>query len=253
MSDTSISELAGRTAFVTGGSHGIGAAAVKMLADAGASVIVGYNQGETRARALMEALPGDGHGIQQLSLEDSASVVNAGKAIRAKFPALNVLVNSAGFTKPIPHDQLDALDDEFMDVMLRANVRGPFSVIRALAPALKASGDGVIVNVSSVSAFTGAGSSIAYVASKAAIDGITMALARVLGPEVRVMCVSPGAVATDFVAGRGREQLEKLMESSPLGRVTEPEDVARAIMACITHLKATTGDKIIVDGGRYLG
>jgi 3-oxoacyl-[acyl-carrier protein] reductase len=148
---------------------------------------------------------------------------------------------------------LDALDDAFMDTMLIANVRGPFSVIRALAPALKASGDGVIVNVSSVSAFTGAGSSIAYVASKAAIDGISMALARALGPEIRVMCVSPGAVATDFLAGRGRAQLEALMASSPLGRVTEPEDVARAIMACITHLKATTGDKIIVDGGRFLG
>jgi 3-oxoacyl-[acyl-carrier protein] reductase len=253
MADTIAGDLAGKTAFVTGGSNGIGAAAVAMLADAGASVIIGYNQGEDRARALMQQLPGDGHGIQQLALEDSASVVNAGAEITAKFPALNVLVNSAGFTKPIPHDQLDALDDELMDTMLRANVRGPFSVIRALAPALKASGDGVIVNVSSVSAFTGAGSSIAYVASKAAIDGITMALARALGPEVRVMCVSPGAVATDFVAGRGRPQLEKLMESSPLGRVTEPEDVARAIMACITHLKATTGDKIIVDGGRFLG
>ena len=80
-----------------------------------------------------------------------------------------------------------------------------------------------------------------------------MALARALGPEIRVMCVSPGAVATDFLAGRGRAQLEALMAPSPLGRVTEPEDVARAIMACITHLKATTGDKIIVDGGRFLG
>ena len=153
-----------------------------MLADAGASVIIGYNQGEDRARALMAKLPGSGHGIQQLALEDSASVVRAGEAIAAKFPTLNVLVNSAGFTKPIPHDQLDALDDAFMDTMLITNVRGPFSVIRALAPALKASGDGVIVNVSSVSAFTGAGSSIAYVASKAAIDGISMALARALGP-----------------------------------------------------------------------
>ena len=164
MADTIAGDLAGKTAFVTGGSNGIGAAALAMLADAGASVIIGYNQGEDRARALMQQLPGDGHGIQQLALEDSASVVNAGAEITAKFPALNVLVNSAGFTKPIPHDQLDALDDELMDTMLRANVRGPFSVIRALAPALKASGDGVIVNVSSVSAFTGAGSSIAYVA-----------------------------------------------------------------------------------------
>ena len=247
------SELVGKSAFVTGGSNGIGAAAVRMLAGAGASVIIGYNQGMGRAQALMEGLPGDGHGIQQLALEDPASVVSAAKDITAKYPALNILVNSAGFTRPIQHHLLDQLDDEFMDAMLIANIRGPFSVIRALTPALKESGQGTIVNVSSVSAFTGAGSNIAYVASKAAIDGISMALARVLGPEIRVMCVSPGAVATDFVEGRGRPQLEKLMEGSPLGRVTEPEDMARAIMACITHLTASTGDKIVVDGGRFLG
>jgi len=247
------SDLAGKSAFVTGGSNGIGAAAVRMLADAGASVIIGYNQGVERAQRLMEGLSGDGHGIQQLALEDSASVVRAAKNITAKYPTLNILVNSAGFTRPIRHHLLDELDDEFMDAMLIANIRGPFSVIRALTPALKESGEGIIVNVSSVSAFTGAGSNIAYVASKAAIDGISMALARVLGPEIRVMCVSPGAVATDFVEGRGRPQLEKLMEDSPLGRVTEPEDVARAVMACITHLTASTGDKIVVDGGRFLG
>ncbi|MAF47995.1 MAG: SDR family oxidoreductase [Rhodospirillales bacterium] len=246
-------ELAGKTAFVTGGSNGIGAAAARMLADAGAAVMIGYNRGEDRARKLVQELPGSGHHIQQLALEDGASVRAAAAAAEAAYPALNILVNSAGFTRPIPHDRLDELDDEFMDAMLIANVRGPFSVIRALAPALKASGDGVIINVSSVSAFTGMGSNIAYVATKAAIDAISMSLARVLGPEIRVMCVSPGAVATDFVAGRGRPQLEKLMQGSPLGRVTEPEDVARAILACITHLKATTGDRIIVDGGRFLG
>jgi 3-oxoacyl-[acyl-carrier protein] reductase len=131
-------------------------------------------------------------------------------------------------------------------------VRGPFSVIRAFAPLLKASGDGVIVSVSSISAFTGSGSSIAYCAAKAALDTMTMSLARVLGPEVRVMCVSPAAVATDFVAGRGRPQLEKIAQGTPLKRVAEPEDVARAAMACITHLRLTTGARIVTDGGRFL-
>ncbi len=139
-----------------------------------------------------------------------------------------------------------------MDAMLAANVRGPYSMMRQCAPLLKASGDGVIVNVSSISGFTGSGSNIAYCASKAAIDTMTLSLARALGPEIRVMAISPGAVATNFVAGRGRTELEKLAQATPLKKITEPEDVALAIMACITHLKASTGGRIIVDGGRFL-
>lgn len=245
-------QLAGRSALVTGGSNGIGAATVRMLADAGARVMIGYYTDEVRANDLRASLSGSGHCIQRIALEDSASVVAAADAARQAFGTLNVLVNCAGFTRPIPHANLDALDDAFMDRMLVANVRGPFSMIRACAPLLKESGDGVIVNVSSISGFTGSGSNIAYCASKAAIDTMTLSLARVLGPQVRVMAVSPGAVATDFVAGRGRPELEKLAEATPLKKVTEPEDVALAIMACVTHLKASTGGKIIVDGGRFL-
>lgn len=248
-----IGDLTGKCALVTGGSNGIGAATVRMLADAGARVMIGYNKGEARAQELLASLPGAGHAIQQIELEDSASTSRAGEAARQAFGRLDILVNSAGFTKPIPHANLDALDDAFLDRMLVANVRGPFSTIRSCAPLMKETGDAVIVNVSSVSAFTGSGSSIAYVAAKAAIDNMSLALARVLGPQIRVMCVSPGAVATDFVAGRGRPELEKLAQSAPLKRITEPEDVALAIMACITHMPASTGGRIIVDGGRFLG
>jgi 3-oxoacyl-[acyl-carrier protein] reductase len=246
-------DLTGKCALVTGGSNGIGAATVRMLAAAGARVLIGYNSSEERARKLLAELPGSGHAILKIALEDSTSTAAAGKAARETFGRLDILVNSAGFTKPIPHANLDALDDAFMDRMLIANVRGPFSMIRACAPLMKETGDAVIINVSSVSAFTGSGSSIAYVASKAAIDNISLALARVLGPQIRVMCVSPGAVATDFVAGRGRPELEKLAQAAPMKRVTEPEDVALAIMACITHMPMTTGGRIIVDGGRFLG
>ncbi len=83
-------------------------------------------------------------------------------------------------------------------------------MIRAFAPMLRASGAGVVVSVSSISGFTGSGSSVAYCACKAALDTMTLSLARALGPEIRVMCVSPGAVATDFVAGRDRAALEKI-------------------------------------------
>ena len=245
-------ELIGRTAFITGGSNGIGAATARMLAVAGAQVIIGYNRGVERANLLLKELPGEGHSVQQLTLENSSSVTKAANKIKLNHSKLDILVNSAGFTKPIPHNDLDALDDDLMDKMLIANVRGPFAVIRELRPLLKAAGDSVIVNLSSVSGFKGTGSSIAYVACKAAIDTMSLALARVLGPEIRVNCVSPGAVATDFVEGRDRAKLKKLSESSPLQKVVEPEDVALAIMAYITHLKHSTGARMVVDSGNFL-
>jgi 3-oxoacyl-[acyl-carrier protein] reductase len=125
-------------------------------------------------------------------------------------------------------------------------------MIRAFAPLLKASRDGVVINMSSISGFTGSGSSVAYCAAKAALDTMTMALGRALGPDIRLLCVSPGAVNTDFVAGRGPAQLEKIAQATPLKRIVQPDDVARAILACVTHLKVTTGAIIISDGGRFL-
>jgi 3-oxoacyl-[acyl-carrier protein] reductase len=244
--------LVGKVALVTGGSSGIGAATVRMLAAAGANVVVGYNNGLDRARTLIESLPPAKHLAQRIVLDDAATVRSAAAAIRETYGRADILVNSAGFTRPIPHADLDALDDAFMDRMLIANVRGPFSVIRALTPLLRASGDGVIVNVSSISGFTGSGSSIAYCAAKGALDTMSLALARALGPEIRVLCVSPAAVATDFVAGRDRAALEKQAQAVPLKRVVEPEDVARAIIACLTHLTAATGTTIVVDAGRHL-
>src|SRR5215470_1300895 len=244
--------LKGKVAVVTGGSSGIGAATVHMLADEGASLVICYNKGAERAQTLLGQLPKADHRVQHLAVEDSASVRRAADDIGKAYGRADILVNSAGFTRPIPHAQLDALDDALLDSILIANVRGPFAVIRALTPLLRASGDGVIVNVSSISAFTGSGSNIGYCAAKAALDTMTLSLARVLGPAIRVLCVSPAAVATDFVAGRGRPQLEKIAEGTPLKRVVEPEDIARTVMACITHLKVSTGTRIVADAGRFL-
>ncbi len=247
-----MSILSGKTAVVIGGSSGIGAASVRMLAEAGAAVAIGYNAGRDRAEALVASIDGGGHSVFQVQIDDSASVVRAAETVAVQHGRADILVNSAGTTRPVSHADLDALDDALLDTILRSNIRGPFAAVRAFAPLLKAHGDGVIVNISSISGFTGSGSNIGYCASKAALDTMTLSLARVLGPEIRVLCVSPGAVATDFVAGRGREQLERIAAVTPLKRVVEPEDVARAVMACITHLTATTGARIIVDGGRFL-
>ncbi len=241
-----------RFALVTGGSSGIGAAAVRKLADAGATVVIGYNTGAGRAEALREDLPGSGHRTIRLPLEAVTDIRTAFADLANEIPRLDILVNSAGFTQPIPHGDFETLDDALFERILVANARGPYSIIRGALPLLRRSDDAVIVNVSSLSGRTGSGSNIAYCAAKAAVDTMGLSLARALGPKIRVLGVSPAAVATDFVAGRDRAALEKIAAGTPLQRVTEAEDVADAIMACITHLKSSTGTTLLVDGGRHL-
>lgn len=247
-----MSKVAGRIALITGGSSGIGAATARRLASEGARVIVAYNLGEDRARSLIDSLPGDGHGSVRLVLEDSSTITAAASYIDSRFGHLDILVNSAGFTQPVPHEDLERLDDALFDSVFISNVRGVFSTIRSMTPLLRKSSAGVIVNVSSISAFVGLGSSIAYSAAKAALDTMTVSLARVLGPNIRILAVSPGPVATGFVVGRDHAALEKLAEKYPLRRVVEPEDVAETILGCIGYLGVSTGVRIVADGGAHL-
>src|SRR5919199_585606 len=248
MPEPSTPSLAGKVAVVTGGSSGIGAATVRRLAAAGASVAVGYNTGADRAAALVGELAGRSgrHRAIRMPMEDSAALRAMAAEVERAYGRCDVLVNSAGFTRAIPHADLEALDDATIDAIFVANVRGPFATIRALAPLMKATGArtgkaAAIVNISSLAAFTGAGSNIAYRGSKAAVDTMSMSLARALGPEIRVVCVSPGVVDTGFVPGRDRAAVEKLAAATPLKKVIGPDDVALAVMACITHLAFTTG------------
>jgi 3-oxoacyl-[acyl-carrier protein] reductase len=247
--------LAGKTALVIGGAGGIGAASARRFAETGARVAITHRPGAEaaeRAAPLVNGLRGEGHLALAADVADTKTLIAARDAIGQAFGGLNILVNSAGFTKPIPHGDLAALDDEFIDLMFAVNWRGQFAAIRAFAPMLKASGDGLIVNISSIAALNGAGSNIAYGAAKAGIDIMGKSLARVLAPEVRVMTVSPGVVATGFVPGRGTDFNEKAAAATPLKRVATAEDVADAVLACATHLSYSTGATIIVDGGRAL-
>ena len=245
--------LAGKTVLVIGGAGGIGAASARLFAEAGARVAVTHRPGkETAVAPLVKALSGEGHLAVPADVAETATLLAARDAIQRAFGGLNILVNSAGFTTPIPHGDLEALDDDFIDRMFAVNWRGQFAAIRTFAPMLRGSGEGLIVNISSIAALNGAGSNIAYGAAKAGIDVMGKSLARALAPEVRVMTVSPGVVATGFVPGRGAEFNEKAAASTPLKRVATAQDVAEAVLACATHLSYSTGATIVVDGGRAL-
>lgn len=244
--------LEGKVAVISGASNGIGAATAKRLAAAGVKVAVGYNNGRDRAEQVLAALAGSGHRIVHIPMQDSTAIAAAAAEVRSTMGRCDILVNSAGVTRAVPHADLDALDDETFDRIFTTNVRGPFATIRAFAPLLRQSGDAVIINVSSISGSTGSGSSIAYAASKAALDTMGMSLGRALGPGIRVIGVAPAAVDTGFVPGRSRAAIEKQSMETPLKIVVDPDDVAVSIIGAITHLRIATGTTLMVDGGRHL-
>ena len=200
--------LQGKVAVVTGASGGIGSATAHRFAEAGCRVVVGYNSRQRRPTRLSQRLPGTGHRSARMPMEDTVALRHVAAMVDREYGRCDVLVNSAGFTRMIAHADLEALTDELIDAIFVANVRGPFATIRAFAPLMKQSDDAVIINISSGAAISGGGSNIAYGGSKAAIDAMTKSLARVLGPNIRVLSVSPGAVDTGFVPGRTTEMVE---------------------------------------------
>ena len=183
--------LAGRVAVVTGGTGGIGAAICKALAEAGAAVAVGYNSSGEKAEAMLGALPGGGHMALRMPVTDSAALEDAIAAVDRRHSQVDLLVNSAGITRFVPHGDLDALDDALISRILDVNVRGVIASVRAAVPLMRRGGGGAIVNISSIAGVTAMGSNIAYCASKAAVDNLTKSLARALAPDIRVVSVSP--------------------------------------------------------------
>ncbi|WFU15975.1 SDR family oxidoreductase [Bradyrhizobium sp. CB3481] len=241
-----------KVALVTGGNSGIGKATAARLAAMGAAVVVGYNSRRSLADEAIEGLQGSGHLAMRIAIDDPASIAEAAAAVERQFGRLDVLVNCGGATTPVPAANLDELTDDIFDRTVTTNLRGPFAMIRAFRPLLERGSGAAIVNISSIAARTGIGSSLAYLAAKAGVDALTIALAKVLGPRIRVFSVSPAGVDTDFVAGRTREQLEKTAEKLPLAHVTTPDDVAKAVIACIVNLTSSTGIVLPVDEGRHL-
>jgi 3-oxoacyl-[acyl-carrier protein] reductase len=178
------------------------------------------------------------------------------QTVLERWGRIDALVNSAGTTKFVAHADLEGLSAEDFLGILRVNLVGPFQMIRACAPALKAA-RGCVVNLSSVASILGTGSSIAYAASKAALETMTFSLARVLGPEVRLNIVAPGYVRTPWqVAAHGAEgaaELERrFAERAPLKAAPQAQDVADAVAWLIEGARRVTGEIIYVDGGMHI-
>ena len=152
-------------------------------------------------------------------------------AVDKRHARLDLLVNSAGITRFVPHGDLDALDDALISRILDVNVRGVIASVRAALPLMRRGGGGAIVNISSIAGVTAMGSNIAYCASKAAVDNLTKSLARALAPDIRVVSVSPGLVDTEFVRGLDQSWRDEQAGRTPLRRLAEPEEVARAVLA----------------------
>jgi len=223
-----------KRALVTGASGGIGSAIASRLA--------------------ADGFAGSGHEAPQISVTDSSSLAAAAEHLAASASHLDVLVNCAGVTRPVAHDDLDSLDDELIDRIFATNWRGPFAAVRALHGLLEGADAGaVVVNISSVAAVTGQGSNVAYCASKAALDSMTRSLGRSLGPSIRVVSVSPGWVLGEYADSMPTEVIDTQRNETPLGRLATPEDVASAVSAVVNDLPFTTGSIIPVDGGRPLG
>lgn len=241
------------SALVVGGSGGIGSAIVRRLAEDGLRVRVGYTSGAERALAVVASLPGDGHEALHVDVTDRVSLDAAAMRISELDGSLDVLVNAAGVTRHVAHDDLDALDDELIDRIFAVNWRGAFATVRALRPVLERADGAVVVNVSSVAATTGIGSNVAYCASKAALDSMTRSLARALAPRLRVVSVAPGWVEGEYAASAPQGYLDDQRAQTPLGRLARGADVAAAVSAIVHDLVLTTGAVVPVDGGRTLG
>ena len=246
-------DIKGKVALVTGGGTGIGKGVCLRLAKEGTNICVNYSRSEKEAletKAEIEAL-GVKCNIYKADISDDNQCREMLAKILEDFGRLDILVNNAGRTHFVAHDDLEGMKGEYFDDIFALNVKGTFFMCRAAADALKANGQGVIVNITSIAGVTGLGSSIAYAASKAAEISVTKSLARVMAPEVRVISIAPGIVLTRWVAGK-EDHIKKLAGETPLQKVAEPDDVAQTVYAVIAHADFVTGQNIIVDGGAFI-
>jgi 3-oxoacyl-[acyl-carrier protein] reductase len=245
-------------AIITGGGTGVGRATTLGLAKLGYRVVINYSKSQADAEETIREVRGlGGDGIaMRADVADDADCRGVVGAAVARFDRLDVLVNCAGTTEFIPFHDLEGVTDEVWQRLYQVNVVGAFHCARAAREAMVRSGGGSIVNVSSVAAQLGQGSSIPYCCTKAALDNLTVSLARTFAPHIRVNGIAPGFIEgrwTQGGLGERYDAIKKAYERTlPLGRVCQPEDIADGIISLITGSKIVTGQTLTVDAGMMI-
>ncbi|MCZ4311303.1 SDR family NAD(P)-dependent oxidoreductase [Vibrio atlanticus] len=245
-----------KSVFITGGVGKIGSAICMLFGKQGYKVIFTYrgsDTGKSNARALLNQLKGEDHTALCIDITDYKSYENTVNNIIDDNQAIDLVVNCAGTTQFVEPSNFEALGEELIDRIFQVNVRAAITTVRLLLPHLKLSSNHpCIINISSIAAKTAIGSNIAYCASKAAMDSLTQSMARSLGPEIRVLSVSPGLADTTFVKGVDTDWRDEQLEKTPLKALVSPEQVAQAVLSAKEQLLFTTGTILAVDGGRAL-
>lgn len=243
-----VTDLRGAVVLVTGSSSGIGEGVARRFAREGAVVVVNSSSSVEAGTALAAELDGAVYVQADIAVDADARRLVAETVER--LGRLDVVVNNAGTTRVIPHHDLEAVTDEVWNDILTVNVLGTWHVTRAAVPALRSSGGGSIVNVTSIAGLRPIGSSIPYAASKAALNHVTVLLARTLGPEIRVNAVAPGLIDTPWTADWD-EIRDHVRTTSPARRSGTPDDIAEACVF-LAHADYVTGQVVVVDGGLTL-
>jgi 3-oxoacyl-[acyl-carrier protein] reductase len=253
-------DIRGGVTIVTGSATGVGAAAAQLLASKGCNVVINYTKSEAEAKATQAAC--EKLGVETLLCQADVSNDDDCRRMVAqafeKWGRIDALINNAGTTQFVNHANLDGLNAEDFQRIYAVNVIGPFQMTRAVTPHMKAAGRGAIVNVSSIAGVMGVGSSIAYTASKGALNTMTLSLARALGPEIRVNTICPGFIQGRWLrAGMGDAAYEagvaQQERSTPLHRAGTPEEMAQAAVWFVEGADLITGEILIVDAGAHLG
>lgn len=236
---------------VVGGRGGIGREVVRQSLELGARVVV-VSASTGAPQFDRDAFERTGQTTIRADIRVPEQVRQLATEIGAAVGRIDVLVNTAGTSVQVPLRALERLTDEIITDVFQSNAIGVLTTIRELVPWLRKGRDPVIVNVGSIAAWTGQGSNLAYAGAKAAVNAMSVGLAKALAPEIRVVVVAPSALATDFVKGRGKDFLDATIAATPLRRLASVTEVASAVLCAARVLTATTGVTIAVDGGRHL-
>ena len=246
-------ELKGAVALVTGGNGGLGQRICHALAREGVHIAVVYARSRNQAEDVARELAGRyqvNAAAFACDVTDAAAVAEVIRAVKARFGAIDILVNDAAFNKAIPFDDLSSLTEEVWEQIMAVNLTGPMRLIKAVAPVMKAQGRGRIVNIASVAGLHPTGSSIAYAVSKAGLIHLTRCMAVGLAPETLVNCVAPGLLeGTRATANLRAEQIERSASSAVLKKAADKDDCADMVVT-MCRTETMTGQTMVIDAGR---